>query len=251
MIDALDLSMILSCYAVAVKTPASSSQSRVNAVVTQLRQDIFEGRYPPGLPLRELTLARELSVSQATIREALQRLEHAGLVTRKPNIGSTVTRLSPKDIREHVELRTMLEVKAAQDASTRMGAAEFEELERRLADLEAAVKSDRYYEASQADLQFHRYIWQCSGNETLCKHLDLVTIPLFAFVSILRSQGLERLVAVVEAHTPLVSALRGGDPDRIRAEFEKGATSAYGAFLTGGPRSAVVAAFGFLEQAVK
>jgi DNA-binding GntR family transcriptional regulator len=213
----------------------------------QLRQGVFEGRYPPGTPLRELSLARELAVSQATIREALQRLQHTGLVTRTPNVGSVVTRLSVKEVRERIELRTVLECKAALEASLRMGDAEYAELECRLEALDSAVESNRYYEAAQADLQFHRYIWQCSGNETLSRHLELLTVPLFAFMSILRSQGLERLVNTVEAHRPLVSALRSRDAAQIRAAFEKGATSAYGTFLDAGEEQAVAAAFGLLE----
>jgi len=151
---------------------SATSSSRVETVVTQLRQGVFEGRYPPGTALRELTLARDLSVSQATVREALQRLQYTGLVTRTPNVGSTVTRLSVKEVRERVELRAVLEVKAALEARTRMGEVEFAELERRLAALDRAVASDSYFEAAQADLQFHRYIWQCSGNETICRHLE-------------------------------------------------------------------------------
>jgi DNA-binding GntR family transcriptional regulator len=228
-----------------------TSSSRVEAVALQLLQGVFEARYPPGTPLRELTLARELSVSQATMREALQRLEYTGLVTRKPNLGSTVTRLSPKNVRERVELRALLEVKAAQEAAQRMGDSEFDELERRLMALDLAVEADRYYESAQADLEFHRYVWECSGNDTLCRHLELLVIPLFAFISILRSQGLQRLVTVVEAHRPLISALRGREPERIREEFEKGATSAYAPFFDHGPESAVAAAFGFIEPAVR
>jgi DNA-binding GntR family transcriptional regulator len=226
---------------------SATSSSRVESVVTQLRQGIFEGRYPPGTALRELTLAHDLSVSQATVREALHRLQYDGLITRKPNLGSTVTRLSMKEVRERVELRAALEVKAALDAAIRMRDAEFAELESRLAALNTAVESNRYYEAAQADLRFHRYIWQCSGNETLCRHLDLLTVPLFAFVSILRSQGLEQLVNTVEAHRPLVSALRSGDHARIRAEFEKGATSAYQSFLQPTRDPATLAAFGLLD----
>jgi DNA-binding GntR family transcriptional regulator len=212
----------------------------------RLRQDIFEGRYPPGAPLRELALAKALDVSQATVREALQRLEHAGLVTRTPNVGSAVTRLSPKNVRERVYLRAALEVMAAQAAASRMGPEQFAELEGRLAALESAVHSNRYYDAAQADLAFHRYIWQCSGNDTLCQLLDLVTVPLFAFISILRSQGLQKLPAVVEAHEPLIAALRASDAQRIREAFEKGATSSYREFL-GDPGPAVVSAFGYLE----
>src|SRR5882672_2798542 len=108
---------------------SATSSSRAESVVMQLRQGVFEGRYPPGTALRELTLARDLSVSQATIREALQQLQYTGLVTRTPNVGSTVTRLSVKEVRERVELRAILEVMAALEASGRMRDGEFDELE--------------------------------------------------------------------------------------------------------------------------
>jgi DNA-binding GntR family transcriptional regulator len=154
-----------------------------------------------------------------------------------------------KEVRERVELRAELEVKAALAAAQRMGEAEFIELESRLNALDAVVESNRYYEASQADLQFHRYIWQCSGNEILSRHLELLTVPLFAFVAILRSQGLEQLVNTVEAHRPLVTALQSRDAEQIRDAFGHAATSAYGRFLDAGHEHAVVAAFGLLERA--
>ena len=213
----------------------------------KLRQAIFQGRLPPGTPLRELTLAREWAVSQATVRDALQRLEHAGLVTRKPNIGATVTRLSPTDVRERVGLRALLEKRAAEAAAARMTESDFAELERRLKVLGEAIGSDRYYEAAQADLDFHRYVWQCSGNEMLCRLLELVTVPLFAFISIMRSNGLQRLTTVVEAHEPLIAALRARDPERIRYEFERGATSSYEPYLEESGERVAAEAFGFLS----
>ena len=216
-------------------------------MVNEVRQRIFEGRYPPGSPLRELTIAREFSVSQATVREALQRLEHAGLVTRTANVGSTVTRLSPKEIRERVELRALLEIKAAQGAAPRLTAEDYGELQRRLDVMGQSVATDRYYEAAQADLAFHHYIWERSGNETLCRHLELVTTPLFAFISILRCQGLERLNTVVAAHQPLIDALRSGDAARIRAEFGSAAINPYLVFVGSGPETTFASAFGFLE----
>jgi len=230
---------------------SATSSSRVEAIVMQLRQGVFEGRYPPGTPLRELTLARDLSVSQATVREALARLQYTGLVTRIPNVGSAVTRLSVKDVRERVELRALLEVKAALEARLHVGEAEFAELERRLEVLETAAAANSYYETAQADLQFHRYIWQCSGNDTLCLHLELVTVPLFAFVSIVRSQGLERLISTLADHRPLIEALRSADPVQVRAEFEKSATGAYKRFLEGDPGRAELSAFGVLDPARK
>jgi DNA-binding GntR family transcriptional regulator len=202
----------------------------------------------PGTPLRELSLARELNVSQATVREALQRLESAGLVTRRPNLGTTVTRLSPKDVRERVALRTTLETMAAVAASARMTADDFAELERRLQRLGEAVDSNSYYEAAQADLDFHRHVWKCSGNDTLCALLELVTVPLFAFVSIMRSHGLQKLSAVVAEHSPLVAALYSKDAQQMRAAFGKNVTSSYEAFLGSGEERSAAEVFGLLAR---
>ena len=226
-------------------TAAATGNSRVSRAVDQLREAIFKGQLAPGSSLGEQTLARELGVSQATVREALQRLEHAGLVTRKPNVGTTVTRLSPKDVHERVALRGLLEGVAAQEAAPKMGKAEFKELERRLRVMEKAAEANRYYEAAQADLNFHRYVWQCSGNNMLGRMLELVTVPLFAFISILRSTGLQRLTTVMDSHEPLVAALKSGDVARIQSAFEEGATRSYRAFLDEGERAAAEA-FGFL-----
>jgi DNA-binding GntR family transcriptional regulator len=222
--------------------------ARVPELVARLRDAIFENRLQPGEPIREMTIAREMGVSQATVRDALQRLEHTGLVTRKTNVGTTVTRLSPRDVRERVILRASLEVMAAQQAALRMTESDFEELERRLNLLGEAIQRDGYHEAAQADLEFHRHVWRCSGNDMLCRLLDLVTVPLFAFVSIMRSQGLQKLTSVVAEHSPLIEALRAKDPARIRTAFEKGATSFYDPFLGETGERSAAAAFGFLES---
>jgi DNA-binding GntR family transcriptional regulator len=223
---------------------SKTAASRVDAVAQQVREDIFQGAYPPGSPLRELELARRLNVSQGTVREALRGLEHAGLLSKEANRGSTVTRLTPKDIRERVSLRALLETVAAHQAAERMAEQDFAELERKLAALDSAVRADKYYDAAQADLDFHRYIWRCSGNETMCKVLELITVPLFAFISILRSQGLQRLETVVDAHEPLITALRSRDSKTIQAAFETGAVGSYRNFLGEGDDRAIAVALG-------
>lgn len=226
---------------------SKTAASRVEAVTKKLREGIFQGRYPPGTPLRELTVAKQLKVSQTTVREALRRLEHAGLVRREENRGSTVTRLTPQQVRERVILRASLEASAACAAAGRMSEANFAELEHRLRVLESAVASDRYYEAAQADLDFHRYVWECSGNSTICSVLELITVPLFAFISILRRQGLQRLNTVVEAHEPLIVALRSGDLEQVKVAFENGATHSYHPLLEQPGELALAGAFGLLE----
>lgn len=226
---------------------AHSGASRSENTTALLRAAIFEGKYAPGTALREIRIAKELGVSQATIRESLQKLEHAGLVVRVPNIGTTVVRLTSKDVRERVELRAELEIRAAKLAAQRMGEEEYSELERRLQVLTAAVESDKHYEAAQADLAFHSYIWHCSGNQTLAAILEHLTVPLFAFVSLLRHSGFEHLPDVVASHEPLLEALRSGDAARIEVAFEQGATHSYRDFMDAGGASRRAFAFGLLK----
>ncbi|MCC6588712.1 MAG: GntR family transcriptional regulator [Bryobacterales bacterium] len=226
---------------------ATRAGSRVEVVRQHLLQAIFNGKYPPGSPLRETGLARELGVSQATVREALQRLTHSGLVTRTSNIGSTVTRLSPADIQERVELRSLLEVRAALAAAQRIGEEEMAEMERRLAVFSKFMNRDSYFESAQADLSFHRYIWKCSGNQTLYGLLDQLTMPLVAFASIVLSYCHEHLADVVHAHQPMLEALRSKDPTKIEDAFRTGAESFYRDYLGNGLRARNAMAFGLLS----
>lgn len=185
-------------------------------VVTALRSAIFSGRLEPGQPLRELHLARELGVSQATVREALGRLERFGLVVRTPNIGTEVTRLSPDEVLERVELRMLLEERALTQAAPRMDGPAFDTLTTLLGALTRATRRNEYFEQAQADLAFHRFIWERSGNRTLYTMLDQLSIPLFAFVSIVRGMQRENLADVVESHEGIVEALRSRDRTAIR-----------------------------------
>jgi DNA-binding GntR family transcriptional regulator len=217
----------------------------VDSIKNKILGQIFSGVSAPGSSLREARLAKDFGVSQATVREALQSLERDGLVTREPNIGSTVTRLTPKDIRERVQLRRMLEVQAATEATKHMGPAEFEELERRRTRMGSFIEKDLYYEEAQADLDFHRYVWACSGNQTLCSVLERLTVPLLAFVSVMRASGLERLSDVVPSHEPMIQALRSGDPAKIDAAFSEGAQSTYLDFISDAGRNRIQQAVAF------
>ena len=185
-------------------------------VFETLRDAIFADRLKPGDPLRELHLAHELNVSQVTVREALVQLEKLGLVVRTPNVGTHVTNLSREEVGERFELRVLLEERAMIQAATRLGPPEFAELEHRVQRITHAISRDAYFEEAQADLAFHRYIWEHSGNRTLYRTLDQIAVPLFAFVSIMRGTRRQSLKEVVQSHEGIVDALRDPSVKRIR-----------------------------------
>jgi len=78
--------------------------------VQLLRDDIFERRLLPGATVTEDALARDMGVSRATVREALNTLTVEGLLTRNLVTRSLgVTRLGADRIREIYRARRLLE----------------------------------------------------------------------------------------------------------------------------------------------
>ena len=234
-----------------VLSPVKSASLRT-LVVDSIREAILSGRLPPGTPLRAFLLARDLGVSQATVREALLQLEHKGLVTNEPSIGIVVTKLTGKQLRERVSLRILLESVAAIEAVRNFSAQDFAELNRRLRDITKAAGRRQVFETAQADLEFHRYIWQKSGNETLYQMLDQFVAPFFAFASILRKNrpdDSQTAEALASKHQPLIDALRKGSPDAIRDAFRKALEGSYDPFFDSGGENWDAVASGLLSAA--
>jgi len=196
--------------------PVRTVSSLPTQVFETLKGAIFEGNFQPGDSLREAHLAQELQVSQVTVRDALVQLERLGLVKRIPNKGTSVTKLSKKDVQDRISVRLTLEEMAFTSAAERMTKADFNELKKRLEKLSALISKDAYFETAHADLEFHRYIWQQSGNQVLFDMLDQLVMPLFVFISIVRRGSNYELKKTVGSHEKLITALKSRDEQAIR-----------------------------------
>lgn len=88
----------------------------IEAVFTQLREDILDGKHPPGTRLRVEQLRQEFGVGASTIREALSRLMSEALVTTEGQRGFRVAQISLEDFRDIAEMRKMMEIMALQNS---------------------------------------------------------------------------------------------------------------------------------------
>lgn len=204
------------------------NQSASAWVFESIRDDIMSGRIPPRTRLRELHLARQLGVSQSTIREALFHLEHSGLVVRVPHSGTTVASFSQDELQERVEVRLALEEVAFIKASKSGSQTLIQDLETILS---TALNTEEGFEHSQAELAFHRRVWREAHNETLYRALQDLTAPLFAFAGMVSIRDGRRLSAFVAGHQPLVDALQGKDPSVIRESVRNHIVSLQGGFF--------------------
>lgn len=69
-------------------------------VFDRLSDDIIRGRLEPGQRVHDVALAGELGLSRATVRTAILRLTHIGLVESVPNL---YTRVAPLSLRYYLE----------------------------------------------------------------------------------------------------------------------------------------------------
>ena len=100
--------------------PAAARLSTSDFIAETLREAIVSGQLPADAELRQDDIAARFEVSKIPVREALKRLEAEGLVSFIRNKGAIVASMSSEEIWEYVEIRAMLEARAAELAAPRI-----------------------------------------------------------------------------------------------------------------------------------
>jgi DNA-binding GntR family transcriptional regulator len=135
---------------------------------TALHDSIVAGHLAPGerLPIEELGVA--LGMSAMPIREALRRLDAAGLVENIPHRGGRVTELSIADLAEVYEARLALEPLAVRRAAERFGEHEAAVATARLAALNE-LPDDNSPETWAAHTAFHFALYDAGASNWLLR----------------------------------------------------------------------------------
>jgi DNA-binding GntR family transcriptional regulator len=172
-----------------------------------LSDAILTGKIKPGDRLNESRLARDLHVSRAPVREALQQLQEQSLIVNVPRRGMFVVTLDEEDTQKINSLRVILEAEALRLAQKNLTPQRQNRLEQLLIAIEN-MEPMPTKTTMRVDFEFHRTIWSYSGNEYLEKALTSLTAPLFAHTvrTLLRSDKFRR---VLDSHRPLFDFICG------------------------------------------
>lgn len=159
-------------------TIARRPRSLALGVVEALSERIRDGRLAPGAKLpTEAEVMAEFGVSRTVVREALSKLQAAGLVETRHGVGTFVVgpgdgsafRIEPqqlatlRDVIAVLELRIGIETEAAGLAAQRRSDGNLAAMRRAIADFAAAVEEGR--DAVAADFQLHTEIARATQNE--------------------------------------------------------------------------------------
>lgn len=204
-------------------------------LVERLKERILGGAIEPGQKLpTESSLVAEFGVSRTVVREAISRLQAAGLVETFQGRGSFVLALPPttrfsleasqirshRDVLDLLDFRIGLEVEAAGLAAGRRTEHQLKAIARALADFQRI--GDNPGRAVDADFAFHLKVAAASGNRFYSELLDslgpmMIMLPrtrLDASYSISEAAHLTR---VSLEHENIYDAIARSDPEGARA----------------------------------
>lgn len=181
--------------------------SKRNQVVSSFKEAILSGIIQPGESIVESKVAQQLGAGIPLVREALLELEHQGYVQKVPYKGTTVTKLERRDVEKIFRLRVDLESLAIEWAKENVTPTDLEDLRNITAKMKEgaqALNLDQFY---QNDLDFHRKLWEMSGNEYLVECLERIVAPLFAFFLMKDRRERESYLFSAAQHEKIVESL--------------------------------------------
>lgn len=206
--------------------PRISNTTLADQVYAVLRDRIVRGEIRPGAFIREQEVSAGLGVSRTPVREALGRLSSEGFAERIPHRGFRVPAESIDDLLELYPIVASLEVLAAEDSFSRMGAEDLPKLREIQDAFRDAVQRDDPAAGIEANREFHHRLTAYTRNRKLLDLLDelrsqVVRLELWSFAHI--SQREES----VTQHDEILDAIEARDLPRALERMRYNRMSAY------------------------
>lgn len=142
-------------------------QTKRDMVYSQIKENILSGQLRPGDRLHIGSLARDFSISEIPIREAIQVLESEKLVQIIPHTGAIVAPVSSSDLDDILELRHHLEPLATYLATPFLTDDDLAAIEKNMKKQAFVIECNDLHEFGQLNLEFHQLIYQRNPNKRL------------------------------------------------------------------------------------
>ena len=168
----------------------------------------------PGQLVSEKEIASALKASKTPVREALIRLEDAGLVTVVPKSGTYVTFIRIDAYIEGCFIRLQLETGAVRRASSRSG------IEHHVTQLETIIEkqcvawdNEDYLQFATLDESLHKAFFAMAGLNGVWRFLQKTQADVNRIRHLKRFSGIRRGQQVIAQHRNIVDAIKAGDAD--------------------------------------
>lgn len=188
-------------------------------VYNYLKKAIVSGELQFGNFYSVQWVASRLGISRSPVREAVQQLQHEGLVDVYPYKGFTIKTISPAVIEEVFEVREAIESFCIKKVLNDYGSPQFGEL---LIKLEEKLQEQKKAAASakepidywKLDKGFHRLIIDFCNNKTLKQVYDSISDKISS-IALATLQDRKRFETASEEHEAILDKLQTGSLEAV------------------------------------
>lgn len=183
-----------------------------DVVFDLLRQRIVSGELPPGGRLDPTEVAAEFEMSRTPVREAILRLDAAGLVERLPYRGVVVSQVDTQAAEDVAAMRMHLETLAARLATPRLRPEDLEAMRTTHESISAVLAgsgdADQFSELNRA---FHTTLYRRADSPVLLRTLE----DLAGHADRFRRHFDLRNSPVQAQHEAILAACEAGDVEAV------------------------------------
>jgi DNA-binding GntR family transcriptional regulator len=206
-------------YSLEPEASGSSASGRsVEAVVAAIRGHIRRQQLLPGEQVRQNDWAVRVGVSRVPVREALNSLALAGVLSHDPHRGFFLTKYSQAEIAQLYFVRGILEVEIVR-ALQWPSAAEMRTLRKMAVVMQDAAKAGDAAGWLEAHDEFHSMILSLSPIKVLVEEAERLWIRTESFRSMRIHNVLEESHTENLSHVAILDALQKRDRERLVSLF--------------------------------
>ena len=202
--------------------PTADMSRAVDIAYWAIRNAILRGELKAGDSLPEKDLAERVKVSRTPVREALTRLRSDGLVVMERYRQHLVARFEERDVAEVIELRGMLEGRAAARAATRISPHDLSRLRELNQEMENTLRPfgpDSQPRFIVLNAEFHNLIRNAAESPRINRFLESSLDVPFNTGNRLDTHVESSILRAVVYHYEIISALQAGHSDRAEAQM--------------------------------
>jgi DNA-binding GntR family transcriptional regulator len=197
-------------------TELLTSTSMRQQIADALRAAVITGEMEIGTVYSVPVLAEKFSVSITPVREAMLDLANEGLVEPVRNKGFRIKELTDNELDHILQVRLILEPEAGALIAGKVDALAIKKLRKHADDIVRAAKAQDITGYVNADREFHGFMLELTGNETL-KNTVLLLRDQSRLLGLrhLASQGL--LADTTHEHHDMIDAIESGNAAKVKS----------------------------------
>lgn len=182
-------------------------------VAEYLMESILKGELNPGDKIVESKLARELSISQGAVREAIRDLIAQGVLETEPYKGTRIRTITKEQLVDYYDVRTEIEAMAVRWSVIKHKGKylDIDFLKQCVDAMEKCVAANDTKNMRENDMAFHKHIIQAANSESLAKAWNSLGNYYWTYIAVYYDHAASLLPAQVEKHKAMYEAIAARD----------------------------------------